>query len=158
MNTRHSEVIRQRWQDPEYRKKMSKIRRNLWKDPEYRKMQSQNKETHGLERHPLYKVWRSMNSRCGKRYHFARNYYDRGIRICKRWQWQNGPTNFVNWALANGWKPGLQINRIDNDGDYTPRNCNFVTPSENAKNRRITERWREAMRPIWDTNGRQKRA
>jgi hypothetical protein len=50
--------------------------------------------------------------------------------------WRKDFVAFMQWAEANGWKRGLQIDREDNDGHYEPGNCRFVTPLENCKNRR----------------------
>jgi hypothetical protein len=58
----------------------------------------------------------------------------RGIRVCQ--EWLDSYQAFKEWALSHGWSPELQINRINNDGNYEPGNCNFVTPSENSRNRR----------------------
>ena len=108
--------------------------------------------THGLWHHPLYKVWRNMNTRCGTNGgtggsdHNRRNYYDRGIRVCK--SWRGDPTNFIEWALSNGWQKGLEIDRIDNEKGYSPKNCRFVTRSQNAQNRRVTEIFRKATSEV----------
>ncbi|WP_258286790.1 hypothetical protein, partial [Escherichia ruysiae] len=45
---------------------------------------------------------------------------------------------FIAWALVNGWQPGLQLDRRDNDGPYSPGNCRFVTRSVNRLNLRCT--------------------
>lgn len=96
----------------------------------------QREMTHGFRRHPLYAVLMSMIARCerpsaGRTY---RDYGGRGISICP--EWRNNKAAFITWALANGWEPGLQIDRINNDGNYEPSNCRFVTPSQNSNNRR----------------------
>jgi hypothetical protein len=90
--------------------------------------------THGMSEHPLYKVLHNMKQRCQntKLLQF-KDYGGRGISVCEEWQ---DPSAFFNWALANGWKRGLQIDRKDNDGNYEPVNCRFVTPKENSNNRR----------------------
>lgn len=44
---------------------------------------------------------------------------------------------FVKWAYQNGYAEGLQIDRINNDGNYEPSNCRFVSPTANAQNRRV---------------------
>ena len=67
----------------------------------------------------------------------SRSYKDygaRGIQICD--EWLNDPNSFVKWALENGYEPGLSIDRIDNDGNYKPENCRWVTLAENNQNRR----------------------
>lgn len=58
----------------------------------------------------------------------------RGIKICD--EWLNSPDEFVKWSLENGYKPGLSIDRIDNDLGYSPDNCRWVTLAENNQNRR----------------------
>ena len=85
----------------------------------------------------LYNIWQTMIGRCEnpKRPKY-KDYGGRGIKVCKEW---HTAKNFILWALNNGYKPGLQIDRIDNNGDYCPENCRFVTPKENSRNRRNTK-------------------
>lgn len=90
--------------------------------------------------HPLKGVWRGMMERCGyykggdaKKFVY---YVGRGIVVCEEWRSSFKP--FEEWALANGYKPGLQLDRIDNDGPYSPENCRFVTSTQNIRNRRTT--------------------
>lgn len=82
----------------------------------------------------LCKVWRSMKDRTKESYTHGQ-YATKKIKMTKEWEnWEI----FKNWALANGYKKGLQIDRINNDGDYCPENCRFVTFRENQNNRDIT--------------------
>lgn len=75
-----------------------------------------------------------IKSRCynvnDKRYD---RYGGRGIKMCD--EWLNDFYLFMSWALENGYKKELAIDRIDNDGDYSPDNCHFVTVAENNQNR-----------------------
>ena len=94
---------------------------------------------HGLyaENPNLFNTWQTMKSRCeNPNRDKYKDYGGRGIRLCEEW---HKAENFVRWALANGYEPGLQIDRIDNDGDYCPENCRFVTPKQNSRNRRNTK-------------------
>lgn len=78
----------------------------------------------------VYQCWVDMNSRCyrvkDKQYH---NYGARGIRVCD--EWVSDFMLFYDWAKINGWKDGLQIDRIDVNNNYEPSNCQFVTNAEN---------------------------
>lgn len=95
--------------------------------------------THGFSMtHPkLFGIWETMRSRCNNpnRERYG-DYGGRGIEVCD--EWNLSAESFCEWALANGYKDGLQIDRIDNNGNYEPSNCRFVTPKENSRNRRNT--------------------
>jgi len=96
-------------------------------------------EKHGLYGHPFYHVWVAMNGRCSNEnnesYH---RYGGRGITVCDEWQ---SPETFISWLEANGYKKGLQLDRRDNDGPYSPENCRVVTPQQNSRNRRDNQRY-----------------
>ena len=62
-----------------------------------------------------------------------KHYGGRGINMCQ--EWIDSPQAFVDWALANGFSPELQLDRIDNDKGYSPDNCRWVTARENIRNR-----------------------
>ena len=51
--------------------------------------------------------------------------------------WYFNPETFIGWAIKNGWKKGLTIDRIDNDGNYEPDNCRFVDRNTSTKNTRL---------------------
>jgi hypothetical protein len=94
---------------------------------------------HGLYRENarLFNVWQSMKGRCeNPNIPKYKDYGGRGIKVCEEW---HKASNFVLWALSHGYKQGLQLDRIDNNGDYCPENCHFVTPQENSRNRRNTK-------------------
>ena len=75
--------------------------------------------------------------RCTNPNHRHYKYYGgRGITVCD--EWMKSPQAFVDWALANGFTPELQIDRIDNDKAYSPDNCRWVTPRDNIRNRSNT--------------------
>ena len=102
---------------------------------------------HGLSELPLWSVWQSMIARCTATECLNYlNYTSRGITVCD--EWFNDFLPFLNWALANGWEEGLQIDRIDNDSGYRPDNCRFVTPQENCQNRRSTRATPELVKAV----------
>lgn len=89
---------------------------------------------HGGKGTRLYSVWVGMLRRCSDSgatgYH---NYGGRGISVCDEWR---AFGSFRDWANRHGYKPGLEIDRRDNNGNYEPGNCRFVTVKANARNRR----------------------
>lgn len=87
----------------------------------------------GKTTHPFRRAWYSMKTRClnvkGKDY---KNYGGRGIKVCESWM------IFDNFYadMFSAWSEGLQLDRIDNDGNYEPSNCRWATSWQNMKNRR----------------------
>jgi len=96
--------------------------------------------THGLARgntQKLYNVWKNMMSRCyNTKNKGFRKYGERGISVCLDW---HDVKVFVSWATQNGYAEGLQIDRMDNDGNYEPTNCRFVTNRMNCRNTRTNK-------------------
>lgn len=100
--------------------------------------------THGLSRDSqgkktrLYQIWSGMKTRC-----FNANvqeyprYGGRGISMCS--EWIDNFKAFHGWAMANGYKDNLEIDRIDVDGDYEPSNCRWVTTLKQSNNRRTNK-------------------
>lgn len=97
-------------------------------------MSSTQKPTKSLRR-LLQNCFRAMKQRCYQETHHSyADYGGRGIKICPEWLGGGTSEAFVQWGLANGYEPGLQIDRIDTNGNYTPANCHFVTPKQNSRN------------------------
>lgn len=90
---------------------------------------------HGFCGTKIYKKWEDMEARCtnpnNKRF---KDYGGRGIVICE--EWLKDFMNFYNWAINNGYKEDLTIDRIDVNGNYEPSNCRWVTQKEQMRNKR----------------------
>jgi len=114
---------------------------------------SKRRKSHGLSGHPLYHIWACMVDRCHnlEAKPFPR-YGGRGIKVCN--EWRKDGAAFVRWGLKNGWKKGLQIDRIDNDNGYSSKNCRFVTSKVNNQNRhntKLTSDKVKNIRNLWNT-------
>jgi hypothetical protein len=92
------------------------------------------RKTHGMFGTPIYGVWASMKTRCYNSKCESYSYYGgRGIVVCKRWH------KFENFYKDMGDVPiGMQLDRKNNNKNYTPSNCKWSTPKENSTNRRST--------------------
>lgn len=99
-----------------------------------------SRENHYLgnpNRARLYDVLRMVKERCyNKSCEHYKNYGARGIKLCDEWSGENGLNNFVEWATRTGYKKGLTLDRIDNDKDYSPSNCQWSTRKHQSNNKR----------------------
>lgn len=103
-----------------------------------RKRMSKKQTIHGMYKHPLYQVWSQMKDRCyneNNKYYYC--YGKKGITVCDDWLYSF--VSFYNWAMSNGYKQGLSIDRIDNDKSYYPENCRWITSHEQNQNQSSTK-------------------
>lgn len=94
--------------------------------------------THRMTGTPLFRVWQGMRTRCSNpnRKSF-KNYGGRGIVVCDRWE--SFEAFYADMSVT--YKRGLTIERIDNDGPYSPENCEWVPKARQSKNRRPARIW-----------------
>ncbi len=87
----------------------------------------------------LHRIWANMKQRCGNAKSKDYRYYGaRGISLCGDW---SEFENFFYWAMSNGYKEGLTIERIDNDGNYEPANCKWIPAAKQQTNTSRTKRY-----------------
>ncbi len=92
----------------------------------------------------IYCVWTAMRERCNNPKQIRYDSYGgRGIKICPEW---DDYAVFLQWMLEQGYRPGLQLDRIDNDDGYYPANCRLCTHTEQMQNRRLPSRHKTGKR------------
>lgn len=95
---------------------------------------------HGMSNTKMYHKWESMKQRClNPNNPYFENYGGRGISVCLEWY---DFVNFRDWCLENGYSDDLELDRIDNDGNYEPDNCRFINHVANNYNKRTNARYR----------------
>lgn len=93
-----------------------------------------NYRGHGMSRTRLYKIWMDMKTRCNNpNTPYFSKYGGRGIKVCDEW---NDFETFRDWAIANGYKDDLTIDRINVDGNYESSNCRWATAKVQSNNKR----------------------
>lgn len=97
-------------------------------------------------KNPLVIRYYAMTNRCyNPTFNGFHNYGGRGITVCE--EWRNDRQAFIDWAKSNGYKKELQLDRIDNDGPYSPDNCRWVTFKQQRRNTRFnTTNWEKGTR------------
>ena len=102
--------------------------------------------THGMSESPEFSVWQDIQKRCLPNYREAKYYADRGITVCDRWL-----ESFENFYADMGPRPSSKhsIDRIDNNGNYEPMNCQWSTDTEQSRNRRAQYNSKSGIRGVW---------
>lgn len=89
---------------------------------------------HGESKTPLYRQWKAMVRRCESPVaHNYRWYGGKGVRVCP--EWRQDFLAYKAWADVHGYTHGLELDRVDENGDYEPGNCRFITKKANIRNR-----------------------
>lgn len=100
---------------------------------------SEKNKTHGDSKTRLYSCWIGIKSRCYRQKDkYYKDYGGRGIKVCN--EWIHNYEQFRDWALKNGYKDNLTIDRIDVNDDYKPSNCRWITMTEQTYNKRNTRK------------------
>ena len=99
----------------------------------------------------IYATWLRMRHRCLGNSKDARYYKDRGITICD--EWRDNYDAFRSWAIKQDVRMNLTLDRIDNDGNYEPSNCRWVSQAEQSSNKRHNGKYLYPARKVREGTG-----
>ena len=96
--------------------------------------------SHGMSKTRLHNIWINMRHRCSNQDTPAyKNYGGRGIKVCDEW---DDFFVFYKWSLRNNYNESLSIDRLDNDGDYSPSNCQWANMISQSRNKRSSVKFK----------------
>lgn len=100
-------------------------------------LQSESRTLHSMSKTRIYRIWQLMRDRCGVTGHDYHKYHqEMGIKVCD--EWINAFAEFHKWSMENGYLHNLTIDRIDNNKNYCPSNCRWVSRAIQNQNTRRT--------------------
>lgn len=103
-----------------------------------REMLSTNKLIHGGKGSRLYRIWQGIKNRClNPKCSGFRYYGGKGVKVFSKWLHFE---SFRDWSTRSGYADNLTIDRLDSAGNYTPKNCRWVSKSENSRESAL-RRW-----------------
>lgn len=105
------------------------------------KQLSEKNTIHGMSKTRIYREWAGIIQRCNNPKNTSYERYGaKGVTVCDEWLGENGFINFYNWAMANGYRDDLTIDRKENNKGYFPENCRWIPLSEQSRNQKTNRK------------------